>query len=113
LSFLWDERICQSFVVELAVARPVWSILQCAFDLRVVPDNINDLYGYWLSNVGKEKKKLAMVGISAVFWTIWNFRNEACFENKIVWDPIVLIYVVSVGICTRIDHITLDEHTRS
>jgi hypothetical protein len=48
-----------------------------------------------------------------VFWTIWNFRNEACFENKIVWDPIVLIYVVSVGICPRIDHITLDEHTRS
>jgi hypothetical protein len=34
------------------VARPVWSILRCAFDLREVPDNINDLYdGYWLPNL--------------------------------------------------------------
>ena len=37
---------------------------------------------------------MALIGISAVFWTIWRFRNEACFENKKLTDPFILIRMI-------------------
>lgn len=32
--------------------------------------------------------------IAVVDWTIWKFRNTACFKNKRTQDPLELIYVV-------------------
>jgi hypothetical protein len=26
-----------------------------------------------------------------LFSIIWKFRNQVCFEKKIVWDPLVMI----------------------
>jgi hypothetical protein len=50
----------------------IWSILQCASDFRLIPNNVRDLFG-WLSGFNKEKKKLVIVGIAAktLFQILW------------------------------------------
>jgi hypothetical protein len=55
-----------------SVTRLIWSILQCASDFRLIPNNVSDLFG-WLSGFNKEKKKLVIVGIAAktLFQILW------------------------------------------
>jgi hypothetical protein len=70
--------------ISCSVARLIWSILQRAFSFRLIPYTVKDLFGCWLSSFDKEKNKLAVVGIAALFPIIWKFRNQVCFEKKIV-----------------------------
>lgn len=42
----------------------------------------------------KKEKNFVVVRIAVVDWTIWKFRNTACFKNKRTQDPLELIYVV-------------------
>ncbi|CAN6305591.1 unnamed protein product [Urochloa humidicola] len=34
-----------------------------------------------------------MSGHSAICWAIWNYRNQICFEKKIVHSPTEVIYL--------------------
>ncbi len=34
-----------------------------------------------------------VVGLAAIIWTIWKFRNKACFEKKLPADPTDLMFM--------------------
>jgi hypothetical protein len=54
------------------------------------------LFQVWLKKLKKEDRNMALMGIAAFLWTIWKFRNAACFENKKLTDPFVLIRMVGM-----------------
>lgn len=70
-----------------AVAKFLWSLLQCIFSVNSPPASINSLFTSWIAQYGKEMKMMLFVGISAILWSIWNCRNEICFERRRVLDP--------------------------
>lgn len=35
-----------------------------------------------------------MVGLAVISWTIWKIRNSACFDNKKIDDPRVVVNLV-------------------
>jgi two-component response regulator (ARR-B family) len=43
--------------------------------------NITNLVGNWLNGIGKKTKERIRVGVCALVWTIWNFRNEVVFNK--------------------------------
>lgn len=75
------------------MARLIWNIISCAFDLKHVSDS-NQLFSSWISAFGKNLKKLVITGVAAVFWAIWKTRNKGCFENKLLNDPTEVIFSV-------------------
>ena len=83
------------FFISCFVAKLIWSILFCAFNIGRKPDSVQDLFGGWLRSFYKRRKGLIIVGIDAVLWAIWKVRNEICFENKTIHDPFVLMHRVT------------------
>lgn len=63
-------------------------------NLLRIPDTVQALFAVWVPKVGKTENQLMMVGVSAVFWTIWKIRNTACYENTRIDKPIVVIHMV-------------------
>lgn len=85
MSLLWKGRNHLFFTC--SVARLLWNILKCAFNLSDVPENINALVGNWVKRFSKIERNLVMVGISTICWTLWKFRNGVVFDNNRVDDP--------------------------
>lgn len=85
-----DESV-NHFLFTCSVASLMWSLLQCTFGLRKTPASIEECLGTWIKSFLKEDKKLVLVGISALFWTLWKCRNGVIFDNKFFTDPMTLI----------------------
>ena len=58
------------------VAKLVWSLFKCAFDLRNLPGSLITCFRVWNISISKINKNLAFVGVSAFFWTIWRCMNN-------------------------------------
>ena len=39
----------------------------------------------------KWQKKIYVLGIAAIYWAIWKTRNKACFDGKLLNNPIEII----------------------
>ena len=53
-------------------------IMKCA-NLHDICGNVHDVFNLWILRFNKLKKKLVMVGVSAIFWTIWKLGNSTFF----------------------------------
>ena len=80
--------------ISCSVARLIWSVLSCTFNFGRKPNSIQDMFGIWLGSFSKGKRRLTLVGIAAIIWTIWNTRNAICFENKKLNDLVALIHMI-------------------
>jgi hypothetical protein len=40
-----------------------------------------------LDGFSKKHRNLMIVGAGAVLWSIWEIRNDACFNNKLISEP--------------------------
>ena len=59
------ENINHLFL-SFSVARLLWNILKCAFNLRNIPENLDVIMKTWVKTFGKDEKGLVMIGISAI-----------------------------------------------
>lgn len=75
-----------TFFLHCSAAKFMWRLLQCTFSLKLPIANMNTLFTYWLDQYGKEKTMMLTIGISAMIWSIWNCRNEICFDCRRVLD---------------------------
>lgn len=73
-----DENIKHLFF-QCSVIKLIWCLFQCAFDLRTIPENLNECFGRWLKSFSKDNKQLVLVGFSAILWTIWRCQNDVVF----------------------------------
>jgi hypothetical protein len=87
--------ICESsphLLFECFVAKFIWRIVQVAFNLSSTPSTTAHLFCDWIQSFNKSVRNLVLVGCGAVLWAIWRTRNNACFNGKLVFDPIEVIY---------------------
>lgn len=89
-----DESIDHLFM-KCSLARMLWNIIKCTFNLFVIPDNADALLNTWLKSFHPDEKHLVFTGVSMVFWTIWKIRNSTIFDNAKVSDPCVPINMIT------------------
>ena len=52
-----------------------------ALDLVSLPESLDDLVGEWLNLFPPGQCKVALLGGTALCWTIWKTRNAHIFDN--------------------------------
>jgi hypothetical protein len=40
------------------------------------------MFGNWLNGVNKNDKAYIWIGISAIYWSIWTYRNDIIFNKQ-------------------------------
>ena len=76
-----DETIDHLFFL-CSVAKTIWALVRCAFDLKCTPRDLNDCLGKWLKNFQKDSKKLILVGISALYGRSGDVEMTLCLIEK-------------------------------
>lgn len=74
------------------LARFIWNVVGCAFGLTCTPVDIHQLMTNWIGGFAKRTRKLILIGIAAVIWSIWKFRNAACFKHQWPSEPVHVIF---------------------
>jgi hypothetical protein len=75
-----DETI-QHLFFACPFAKILWRIIYMTFNIPA-PSNVTNLFGNWLNGVQKKDKGHIRVGVCALFWAIWNVRNDFIFNKK-------------------------------
>lgn len=78
---------------ECPTACYIWRVVQNALYINHVPMNTEELFGSWINSFDKRDKHLVIVGCCAIMWAIWRIRNDFCFNNKIIVDPIDIVFL--------------------
>jgi hypothetical protein len=53
-----------------ALAKLIWYVILCAFQLVRLPENTTDMLGNWIRSFPKSQRHLVMCGASAVCWVL-------------------------------------------
>jgi hypothetical protein len=83
-------RLLNIFFFQCRFARSIWSIIQVAFDLYP-QRSVANIFGNWLHGIDNRFRTLIRVGALAVIWSLWLYRNDKVFNNK-VSSPLQVIY---------------------
>lgn len=89
--FCGQDKTIDHLFFTCSAARLVWTLLKCAFNLSATPDSLNGCFGNWIKSFSRIDKKLMLVGIVAMFWTLRKCRNDTIFERKKIHDPMDVI----------------------
>jgi hypothetical protein len=54
--------------------------------------SINHLFGAWVLNINSQTRKLVLVGIGAILWSMWLSRNNIAFDKKPIFWYMQVIY---------------------
>jgi hypothetical protein len=79
--FCEDEESVHHLFISCRFARFIWQIVFATFNLSP-PSSITNLFGNWLIGLDRINKARIRVGVSALCWSIWNFRNNIIFNGK-------------------------------
>jgi hypothetical protein len=63
------------------LAKFIWTIIYFTFGLEP-PVSINHLFGAWALNINSQTRKLVMMGIGVILWSMWLSRNDIVFDKK-------------------------------
>jgi hypothetical protein len=63
------------------LAKFIWTIIYFTFGLEP-PVSINHLFGTWALNINSQTRKLVLMGISVILWSMWLSRNDIVFNKK-------------------------------
>ena len=84
-----DETI-QHLFFECPFAHIAWWVVQCVFNL-VPPVSMAHMFGNWLNGIPQVLKSQLLVGVSALCWSIWLYRNDVIFDNKNITNHLQVI----------------------
>jgi hypothetical protein len=74
------------------LARYMWNVVSCALGVSCTFMNVKNCLLVWLKQFKGDKKKIIIVGVSAVLWSLWKARNMACFQKVWPSDPSVVLF---------------------
>jgi hypothetical protein len=77
-----SEENMSHLLFECTFVRFVWQMLVCAFGFVRPPESAADMLGVWIGSFPAPLRKNILCGCTAVCWTIWKTRNDACFNRK-------------------------------
>jgi hypothetical protein len=90
----WNGSLKCSFqhlFFDCYLARNIWRVIFFALHIDR-PYSINHVMGAWESNKGTAHKKKLLIGIAAMFWSIWLCRNDVIFNHKLVQSFMQVIF---------------------
>jgi hypothetical protein len=62
-------------------ARITWCMIYFTFNIPP-PTNVTNMFGNWLNNgVDKNDKGRIRIDVSALYWSIWNYKNDIGFNR--------------------------------
>ncbi|XBJ27871.1 hypothetical protein VPH35_005070 [Triticum aestivum] len=73
------------------VARVIWRMVGCVLGTSLCPNNIWQYFSRCYIFL-PDGVKFYTSGLAAVCWAIWNCRNQATFEHKILKSPFNVVY---------------------
>jgi hypothetical protein len=60
----------QHLFFDCALAEFIWRVMQITFGLST-PTNIKHVFGGWVQRMNDKERKLLLVGVDVIFWSIW------------------------------------------
>jgi hypothetical protein len=84
-----DESVNHLFFT-CSMAKVVWACIAQCLGANNIPHNLNHCW-LWLERWLPHGRKLHVWGVVAVCWAIWKSRNRACFDKKLIKNPIEII----------------------
>jgi hypothetical protein len=68
--FCSKEESIDHLLFSCALAKLIWQVILCAFQLVRPQENTSDLFGNWIKSFPKNQMQLVMCGASAVCWVL-------------------------------------------
>jgi hypothetical protein len=78
--FVTDLKLYNTCVFDCALANFIWRVMQITFGLSK-PTNIKHVFGGWVQRMNDKDRKLLLVGVGAMVWSIWFSRNDIIFNK--------------------------------
>jgi hypothetical protein len=69
-------KCCYCYLIRI-----IWSIIYFALNIEK-PININHIIENWATNKGIAHRKKLLIGVAAMFWSIWLCCNDVVFNFK-------------------------------
>jgi hypothetical protein len=88
--FCKKNETVSHFFFQCSTTKSVWAIVAKSIGANNVPRSLEQCWAWcdkWLPN----GKQFHVVGVAAICWAIWKTRNKACFDGKLLNDPISVI----------------------
>lgn len=64
--FYGQEETVDHLFLSCSIAKLIWSLLRCAFDIASIPVSLHDCFSIWIKTFPKCEKQLVLVGIFCV-----------------------------------------------
>ena len=68
----------------------MWSMVSLAFGAHSRPSNFSQ-YFCWVAKLLPRRTNLHVVLVAALCWALWKLRNRACFDLKLIKNPVEII----------------------
>jgi hypothetical protein len=81
--FCQNYETIQHLLFDCKLVKFIWTITYFTFGLEFRV-SINHLFGAWVLNMNSRTRKLVLVGIGAMLWSMWLSRNDIAFDKKLI-----------------------------
>jgi len=72
------------------ISKVVWGIFGTFLGATNIPRDLGQYYN-WIKNWLPDGSPVYTFGLAAICWAIWKSRNRACFDKKMVKNPIEIL----------------------
>ncbi|XP_066160362.1 uncharacterized protein [Oryza sativa Japonica Group] len=83
--FCMKNETIQHLFMDCHYAKFIWRAVQFSFGLHL-PRSMPHMFNGWLQGVDKDKRKLILVGASALCWALWHIDNGLGVGGKLSVD---------------------------
>ncbi|KAG8060373.1 hypothetical protein GUJ93_ZPchr0002g26796 [Zizania palustris] len=91
--FCCREESVQHLFFDCSVAKFIWRMVYTCFNIGPFAD-MKHVWDTWFGKLNKRVRNVVGVGLAAVFWSVWRSRNDACFQNKLINDPLIFVKLI-------------------
>jgi hypothetical protein len=97
----WHGMLCVTFVIvfetiqhlffDCVLGKFIWRVMQITFGLSTLT-NIKHVFGGWVQRMNDKDRKLLLVGVGDMFWSIWLSRNDIVFNKTSILSYMQVIF---------------------
>jgi hypothetical protein len=84
-------KTIQHLFFDCALAKFIWRVMQITFGLSA-PTNTKHVFGGWIQRMNGKDRKLLLVRMGAMFWSIWLSQNNIVFNKTLISSYMQVIF---------------------
>ena len=93
--FCGNNESVEHLFISCPFAKLVWRVVFCTYNIPP-PTNVTNMFGNWLNGMDTKTKDRIRIGVSAICWSIWNYRNNLFLTG----NKLFMSYRLSIWRCT-------------